>query len=470
MIRKDRLISTQTSDKDSLPMDGESKYQAFKPNLRLRVNGVNAFLWGKWLKAAFLAVFLFILSFNVVFASVGTIFSADRLDWVKSQISGIFSENDNEDQEKTISSQNLIVSQDSYIVKTSSPEADAASVEQKQELIIDYKVKEGDTLIKIATDFGISLNTLLWANNLNQKSIIQIGQELKVLPIDGVLYTVKKGDTLASISKKYKADQEQIVDFNGLASESILKEELEIIIPGGVMIIVPEASTQAKKQSSAVQSVKKSATAAKQAAKLAWEAAEKFFIIPVSGIITQGKHNYTPPAIDIGNSCGTSIFAAADGIVTVVRETNSRSRSAEGGYGNNIRIQHSDGSLSLYSHLLAGSILVNEGDFVKQGQKIAEIGGGWIKKGVRMAGAGRSSGCHLHFEVRNGINPFTSYPYRKGMVVKTPAANLAIDDSASGAGDSGDEDNQGTGFSGTISEPYKPNANVISNPYKSTNN
>ena len=356
-----------------------------------------------------------------------------------------------------------MVSQDSYLIKTSSPNTEISPTDQRKELVIEYKVREGDNLTKIARDFGISLNTLLWANNLESVSIIKVGQELRVLPIDGVLYTVKRGDTLIAISQKYKTNQEQVIDFNDLLADGSLKEGVELILPGGIMAFSETAAAK-KPITQARATVNKTVSAVKRATKLAFEAAEKFFIIPVSGIITQGKHSYTPPAIDIGNSCGTSIFAAADGVATSIFETNSRSRYAGGGYGNNIRIQHSDGSISLYAHLLAGSLSVNEGEMVKQGQKIAEIGGGWAKGWVRMAGAGRSSGCHLHFEVRNGINPYTAY--RRGTVVKTPAANLAIDESATGAGDSSDGDNNGTGFSGVVSEPFGSNKGAISEPYK----
>ena len=405
---------------------------------------------------------MFIFSFQVVFASSDSIFSASSLDWVRSQIIGAFSDN-SKDTQTTTDIQNLMVSQDSYLIKTSSPNTEISPTDQRKELVIEYKVREGDNLTKIARDFGISLNTLLWANNLESVSIIKVGQELRVLPIDGVLYMVKRGDTLIAISQKYKTNQEQVIDFNDLLADGSLKEGVELILPGGIMAF-SETIAAKKPITQARATVNKTVSAVKRATKLAFEAAEKFFIIPVSGIITQGKHNYTPPAIDIGNSCGTSIFAAADGVATSIFETNSRSRYAGGGYGNNIRIQHSDGSISLYAHLLAGSLSVNEGETVKQGQKIAEIGGGWAKGGVRMAGAGRSSGCHLHFEVRNGINPYTAY--RRGTVVKTPAANLAIDESATGAGDSSDGDNNGTGFSGVVSEPFGSNKGAISEPYK----
>lgn len=448
-----------------------SKNSISKPNFKLRANGVLSFLKGSWQKTAILshfyhlAVFLFLVAFVFYSNSYNTLaadesfFSANPLNWVKAQIGGIFS-NDDEDESQDSQSQNLIVSQESYIVKTSSPDTDIT--DQKRDFVIDYKVKSGDTLAKIADDYGISLNTLLWANNLTAKSAIKEGQELKILPIDGVLYTVKKGDNLSAIAKKYKTDTEQIIDFNDLPADGSIKEGMDLVLPNAVMPSSTVAMTNSKsttKSGSVSQKVASTVSSAKQKLSALYAEAEKLFIIPVSGRITQGKHSYTPPAVDIGNACGTPVFASADGTVTVARQTTSRSRSAEGGYGNNIRIQHSNGALTLYSHLLYGSLLVGEGDYVKQGQKIAEIGGGKDKKG-RMMGAGRSTGCHLHYEVRNGTNFLVNTAkYRKGMVIETPAARLAIDDSNVGAGDAhdNDDDNNGTGFTGVISEPYKGN-------------
>lgn len=408
------------------------------------------------------AAFLFVFSFNVAFASSDSIFSVagSPIDWIKSQLTNIFTEDDQnvEQPESGV----LLVSQDSFVVKTSPPDAESTVADQRRELIMDYAVEDGDTLTKIANDFGISLNTLLWANNLTARSILKVGQTIKILPIDGVLYTVKKGDNITVIAQKHKTDAEQIIDFNDLPADGSLKEGVELILPNGVMATTALASTSSTKTTTTKKAATTVASTVKKATSAAWAAAEKFFIVPVSGLITQGKHSYTPPAIDIGNSCGTPIFAAADGVVSDVFETSSRSAYAGGGYGNNIKIQHSDGSLSLYAHLYSGSILVSDGETVKQGQKIAEIGGGWIRRGVRMAGAGRSTGCHLHFEVRNGINPFTAY--KRGTVLKTPAAELAIDSSASGSGDSANETSQGTGFSGVISEPFQ--SKVVSEPFK----
>ncbi|HBA52312.1 TPA: hypothetical protein DCY68_00695, partial [Candidatus Azambacteria bacterium] len=82
------------------------------------------------------------------------------------------------------------------------------------------------------------------------------------------------------------------------------------------------------------------------------------------------------------------------------------------------------------------------GQEVRQGQQIAQVGGGWDRRNVRMIGAGRSTGCHLHFETRGpwGVKNVLSQ-YRRGALVTTPAAVVAIDSSATGAGDNLPDDN-----------------------------
>ena len=480
--RKERIIfiSTQFSQKDSSSKGDEPKYSAFKLNFKLRVNGVLAFLRGMWLKTAILrgrrwtgrrdygrhlwtanlilAAFFLIFSFNLALASTGSIFAAiSPIEWIKGQLNNVLGDEDR-NANQNADNQNLIVFQDSYVAKTSSPDAEA--IDAKRDMVIAYEVKEGDTLSKIANNFGVSINTILWANDLTIKSPLRLGQQLEILPVDGVLYTVKKGDSIGAITQKYKADQEQVIDFNDLPADGSIKEGTQLVLPGGVMpsiAPVQKSSAGSNKSSPTVKKIATTVSGAKKATKAIWEAAENFFIVPVSGIITQVKHRYTPSSsrdVDIGNACGTPIFSDADGVVTYIFTTNSRSTSAAGGYGNNLRILHSDGSLTLYGHLYPGSILVGNGDEVKQGQQIAEIGGGRDKNGKKMMGAGRSTGCHLHYEVRNGTNILlNTNKYRRGVVVQTPAANLAVDTTNVGSGDDASS-NDGTVSGEVISEPF----------------
>ncbi|MEK7520181.1 MAG: M23 family metallopeptidase [Patescibacteria group bacterium] len=265
--------------------------------------------------------------------------------------------------------------------------------------IVYYVVEDGDTVSDIATRYGIEQSTLLWANSLSAVDYIRAGQRLEVLPTDGVKYTVQKNDTVGSIAKKFKATESDIIAYNHLPADGALREGDTLILPDGVMPAPPRPKPQPSSivQAPLVPSAKISLNG--------------FFVAPTSGRRSQALHSYN--AIDIANQCGTPIYAAADGVVTSAKVTASRARVGNAvfsGYGNHIKITHPNGVVTLYAHLMEDSIVVAEGATVAQGAPIGRMGGGFEYvngKLVRMEGAGRSSGCHLHFEVRGAKNPFT---------------------------------------------------------------
>lgn len=261
--------------------------------------------------------------------------------------------------------------------------------------IVYYIVESGDTISDIATRFNIESSTLLWANNLSGVDYIRAGQRLEVLPVDGVKYEVKKGDTISVLAEKFKADESEIIAYNHLPADGALRPGDALIIPDGRM---PQPKPAPR------------ATAVARAPAAAQTASNKYFIFPTSGRKSQGLHGYN--GVDIANQCGTPIYAAADGVVTVALTTTSRARTGSavyGGYGNHIRITHANGSETVYAHL--ENIYVFKGQEVKQGSMIALMGGGFEMingRLVRMEGAGKSTGCHLHFEVRGAKNPYLS--------------------------------------------------------------
>lgn len=97
--------------------------------------------------------------------------------------------------------------------------------------VIMHDVKEGETIDTLTAKYGISKQTIKWANNKTSDSI-GVGEVLKILPIDGVLYTVKSGDTAESIAKRYDVDQTRVILYNDL-EESGLQPNTEIILPSG---------------------------------------------------------------------------------------------------------------------------------------------------------------------------------------------------------------------------------------------
>lgn len=240
-----------------------------------------------------------------------------------------------------------------------------------------YVVRPGDSLSQIARMFGVSENTIVWTNDLKSKTVRE-GQVLVILPITGVKHTVKKGDTIESIAKAYKGDAAEIRDFNGLKDGAALAAGSVVIIPDGEMeIAAPKRrSTPSSGSRANIPSVS-----------INTEIASGWLIRPVSGgVRTQGIHGYN--GIDIGIPVGSTVFASASGQVVI-----SKGSGWNGGYGGYIVIAHDNGAQTLYSHL-SGSI-VEQGQRVVQGQVIGYTGN-----------SGRSTGPHLHFEVRGARNPF----------------------------------------------------------------
>ena len=256
----------------------------------------------------------------------------------------------------------------------------AISLPEERKEIIEYTVEKGETLSSIAEKFNISVNTIIWANNLSPKSLLKPGDKIIILPISGVLHYVKSGETLTQIAKTYQANLSEIVSFNELINENDIRAGDFLVIPNGKKPPV----YQSKREKSQNQVL------GDQIIPLA----SSYFICPIAPpcTITQGLHWNN--AIDFSNGkCGSPIYAAAQGQVLRVKYGYNY------GAGNYLTILHPNGVITFYGHLQ--TILVQEGEVVNQGQIIALMGG---KPG--MPGAGRSTGCHLHFGVQGAKNPF----------------------------------------------------------------
>lgn len=238
-----------------------------------------------------------------------------------------------------------------------------------------YTVREGDSLSEIAEMFDVSVNTILWGNDLKRGEAIRPGQTLTILPISGVRYTVKKGDTLASIANKFSGLEEEIIRYNGLSDSSDLAIGSIIIVPNGE--IPTETAPETKV-------VKKSTSPARGTGVPEYAG---YFLRPViGGTRTQGLHGYN--AVDLAAPAGTSVMASAQGMVVI-----ASAGGWNGGYGNYVVIEHANGTQTLYAHLQ--TVNVSRGATVGQGDVIGSVGS-----------TGRSTGYHLHFEIRGAKNPF----------------------------------------------------------------
>jgi LysM repeat protein len=98
--------------------------------------------------------------------------------------------------------------------------------------IVNYSVIDGDTADSVASKYGITADTVKWANNLSS-SKLTVGTSLVILPTSGILYTVKNGDTLASISQTYAVDQTRVILYNDLTAATSITVGQKLILPAG---------------------------------------------------------------------------------------------------------------------------------------------------------------------------------------------------------------------------------------------
>lgn len=248
-----------------------------------------------------------------------------------------------------------------------------------------YEVKPGDSLIAVASSFGISPATIVVENKMGTSTMLKPGQDLTILPIDGISYTLKEGDDLEKIAVKYKVELEDLLDINDLELPSDAQVGDNIIIPTKVsMPVAPKKFIT--DNSSQIKLTQANAPANLNAGALS-------FIWPTATRnITQG-YSGRHSGLDISNSKMVDIYASEAGFVEIAGFQSN-------GYGNTIIINHGNGYKTRYAH--ASQLYVKAGEYVEKGQTIAKQG-----RTGRVRGA---TGIHLHFEVMlNGrhVNPLS---------------------------------------------------------------
>lgn len=248
--------------------------------------------------------------------------------------------------------------------------------QKPRDKVVTYTVEKGDTVSTIAKKFDISTDTIRWENNLKNDDIT-VGDELRILPVTGMLHKVSKGDTVYTIAKKYDTNPQAIVDFpfNEFANPETfsLVEGQMIIVPDGVK--PQEKTTIVRRQYIAQGPVSLSGAG---------------FTWPVHGLVSQFASWYHM-ALDITSPIGTPIVTAQTGQVIL-----ASNGGWEGGYGTYIIVEGSDGTQTLYAHM--SGLNVSAGDSVAAGKTVI----GWIGM------TGRTTGPHVHFEIRKGgalVNP-----------------------------------------------------------------
>ena len=257
----------------------------------------------------------------------------------------------------------------------------ATNISQKpRDQVIDYTVQPGDTLSTVADKFGISVDTIKWANDLSSDTLT-VGDTLKILPVTGVSYKVQSGDTIYSIAKKFSTNPQQIADwpYNEFANP----ETFSLVV--GQMLIVPDGI-----QPSAVPSYGTGSEGYIAKAPTVNVVPSGGYSWPINGIVTQFPSWYHM-AYDIAAPIGTPIVATKDGVVKEVFVGGWNY-----GYGTHVVLDHGDGYTSLYAHMSAVAVTV--------GQRV--VGGSTVVGYVGLTG--RTTGPHVHFEIRKNnvtLNP-----------------------------------------------------------------
>jgi len=265
-------------------------------------------------------------------------------------------------------------------VPTISEGGDSVAPRDKVE---DYVVEEGDTLNIIASKFGISLSTLLWANNLSSSSYIHVGDKLIIMPVSGVLHKVSKGETVAGIAKKYQAEASEVIEFNKLADGSDIRIGEKLVVPGGVKPAPKPVTTT--RYTAPVSSIFSSnpppGRSPGSGTRLLW---------PTSGYRITQYYHWRHHGLDIAGTYSDRIYASEGGVVTRA--------GWWGGYGLMVEVNHGNGMVTRYAH--ASKLFVRVGERVSRGQTMAMIGStGW------------STGPHIHFEVIIGGAKYNPLSY-----------------------------------------------------------
>jgi LysM repeat protein len=343
-----------------------------------------------YILAPFLLLVVVFMPFSVL-AQSGDPQNSQTMDLLQANVSSAFIAQAQPGSNKDVN----IVSDNAILPATSSLGAGADNnIDSSSDQTSIYVVHKGDTLAQISKMFGVSVNTILLANDLKKGAKLSEGDVLFILPVTGVEHVVTKGQTLQSIAKTYKVDVSDIAVYNGLAPDAKLAIGDKIMIPGGDTMADEGGDKPAANLGSSIVNDKNYYDSHPLQNLIG------YFINPVpTGRKTQGLHGPGHRGIDIGAPVGSNIYASASGTVIAVKSGCRVGQThCGGGYGNMAIIEHPNGTKTLYGHM--SKLIASVGDTVKQGDIIGLVGT-----------TGYSTGPHLHFEVFNAKNPGSDWSW-----------------------------------------------------------
>jgi len=259
------------------------------------------------------------------------------------------------------------------------PIAVDTSVPDGSDLVATYRVKSGDTLVGIASKFGVSMMSLWWANDLKNKDDLHIGQRLDIPPVTGLIVTITADDTLESLADEYNVNGEDILVTNGLDDPNLVVGQV-LVVPGakGEPIPTPKPTPKPKPRATS----RPSSGGGSSRPPSTYSGGDMLW--PVSGggnYISQYFHS-GHYGLDIAADYGSTVRSAAGGTVIFAGW-----KSNGGGY--QVWVAHGSGLYTTYNHM--SGVSVGHGQHVGRGQQVGRVGqSGW------------ATGPHLHFEVWRG--------------------------------------------------------------------
>ncbi|MBR0149982.1 MAG: LysM peptidoglycan-binding domain-containing M23 family metallopeptidase [Synergistaceae bacterium] len=270
----------------------------------------------------------------------------------------------------------------------------------------EYVVAPGDSLWSIAQSQKIEIDSIIGSNNFKSSAALRPGLKLRIPNQEGIFYELKDGEKAEDIARRYRVSMSKVRLVNEGVNLASLKKGDEIFLPGAKPEAVrdPKPATrlaEVKKPETAKKSAPAPKTAVKPEKRQRGEVAVRVSGLrwPIMGRINSPfgwrQHPITRrrdfhTGIDIKANRNDPIKAAGSGHVVY--------SGWMGGYGKVLVIEHSNGQSTLYAH--CSTLLAGKGASVSSGQLVAKIGT-----------TGRSTGPHLHFEVRNGNSPVNPIKY-----------------------------------------------------------
>lgn len=266
--------------------------------------------------------------------------------------------------------------------------------------LMTYVVKPGDTLLGIATTFGLDRNTMFWTNGDTLRGdvhMLQPGMNLAILPTDGVLHRSDETLTIQQIADKYGVDAASVIsspynELDGYTPEMVPPWGMQIVIPGGVgeintdlwkPVIVEVADPVTGARSNAFMPN----MAGSCAAGIAGSGGTGVFSSPLPGASFVQPFYPGHSGVDLAMPVGTPVLAADSGVVIFAGWV-----PTDWGYGLLVVLDHGNGWTTYYAHL--SNVGVGCGQFVSKGGYVGNVGS-----------TGNSSGPHLHFEARWNHTP-----------------------------------------------------------------